>query len=930
MRTLRIALPPVTVVLGWLCASAAPAIAQDGDIIYRGGFDPRPKAHMQREWEFYSQQRGTGTVQDDGQGQDTCALGECESINADSNAGAFTAIFSNETGKTYWASAALQAGFPSDRSVVGAEYRQAMYFRRTDDVAEITMKIRSAELFLADGSGLSDEQCPPSRHDAEPSDPDWCGEFLGALTTFDITTRPDMFVDRSHDIEIQRTAAVAHLWGSSEQGWHFRASKLLGADEAPWAAFSWDPEETANTAEYVLPPPHSVTVPIDHIGVGETVLLQIELRVVAINKLAESTASAYFRDPLDLGDIEIETLGFEPAEGYVDYFPGYKALPEAECDGPTDPSAGQISLAGPALYYPESPGNNALVEVTRSGGSRGDVSVRLQTVAGSAEFGEDFQRIDTVVKFADGEAGSQVGEIALVHDDVAEPDEAFTVRLTDPRGCASLGPQSSMTINILDDDTVPDGPLTYSVGGNVGGLMGLGLELGQGFFDRLTIAADGPFTFAGELEDGSEYGVDIKVQPAHPAQHCSVDRGSGEIDANDVVDVDVTCETPVISPSLDSEFGVDGRPTDTLGSPVGVDFQSDGKIVVAGGAAVRRYQQTGVLDTTFGDGGETRPDPFFPESYDAMIVVPDDKTVVVGERSRDFVVRRLNADGSVDSTFGLDGLMTIDFAGGVDRADDIARQSDGKLVIVGLAQQSGENDFGIARLLSDGSLDTTFDGDGIKAIDISGAGDIASAVALQSDGKIVLSGRTAETGTEEPDIGLVRLNADGTLDSAFGTGGIVRDLTPDLWDQPYDLVIQPDGKLVVAGLRYGIDMTVEVARYNSDGTPDTSFGTAGRVSDFRFGPDEAALALAIQNDGKLVLGGYKTTGGLHRDFAVGRLVSSGAPDQTFGVGGQVTVDFFGGDDGVTALAIDSLGRIVAAGYAENVFRPRLGLVRIAP
>lgn len=271
----------------------------------------------------------------------------------------------------------------------------------------------------------------------------------------------------------------------------------------------------------------------------------------------------------------------------------------------------------------------------------------------------------------------------------------------------------------------------------------------------------------------------------------------------------------------------------------------------------------------------------------------------------------------LDLTFGAQGKTVSDFTGGADVAQAMAVQADGKIVVAGSAVNTAtaDTDFGLARYNSDGTLDASF-GDGGKVItDIAGLGDTVWAIALQADGKIVVAGQSF-TATNF-DFALARYNSDGTLDASFGDGGKVLTDFIGNEDIAFALLILPDGKLVVAGHTADElnDLDFALARFHADGSLDTSFGKAGKVITDFFESDDQAFALARQADGKLVAAGAAINpDAALGSFALARYDSDGALDATFN-GGKVIATFDGGSL-VNALAIQADGKIVAAGVAE--------------
>ncbi|KOV26176.1 hypothetical protein ADK60_21620 [Streptomyces sp. XY431] len=274
----------------------------------------------------------------------------------------------------------------------------------------------------------------------------------------------------------------------------------------------------------------------------------------------------------------------------------------------------------------------------------------------------------------------------------------------------------------------------------------------------------------------------------------------------------------------------------------------------------------------------------------------------------------LAAPGDLDPAFGTGGRTTTDFGGGADEARGVVVQADGRIVVAGYA--GAGDDFALARYNADGSLDTGFGTGGKVTTDFAGGSDEARGLALQADGRIVAVGRS-----EVPEGGVgwfsvARYNTDGSLDTGFGTGGKVTvDFGTGGADDAFGAAVQGDGRIVVAGLTGG---DFALARLNADGSLDSGFDTDGKViTDFDDGAD-AARAVAVQSDGKIVAAGYTGSGAGNYDFALARYTPSGAPDTGFSSDGKVATTF-GGVEFAHAVALQPDGKIVAAGYTGNDF-----------
>jgi uncharacterized delta-60 repeat protein len=293
----------------------------------------------------------------------------------------------------------------------------------------------------------------------------------------------------------------------------------------------------------------------------------------------------------------------------------------------------------------------------------------------------------------------------------------------------------------------------------------------------------------------------------------------------------------------------------------GLAVQPDGKILVAGLAfdafdvaapergLVLRLNPNGSLDSGFGTDGVVDPPGV---AFRKVRLQADGKIVLVGQtrelRAPDFLVARLNADGSFDTTLGGDGIVTTNVFG-IDFGTDVAVQADGKIVVVGAIDNDGSRgDWGVLRYNPDGTLDPTFGGDGIVQTDFGGSqtgSDVAWAVALQGDGHLVAAGQGRLEGGG-PSCSLARYNPDGTLDPTFDGDG---KLMFGTCASARGLGLQQNGKIVVAG-------DSALVRRNPDGTPDAGFGTSGAVTT----PVSGLAALTIEASGRILVAGQNSTG----------------------------------------------------------------------
>ena len=386
---------------------------------------------------------------------------------------------------------------------------------------------------------------------------------------------------------------------------------------------------------------------------------------------------------------------------------------------------------------------------------------------------------------------------------------------------------------------------------------------------------------------------------------------------------------------LDTSFGGDGIVTTDIGSDEdgqSVAIQSDGKIVVSGGSggdfAVVRYNTDGSLDTSFGIGGIVTTDiDSNNDTSMAVAIQPDGKLVVAGSSSngsnKNFAVVRYNTDGSLDTSFDDDGIVTTDFGDTDGSGWGLLFQSDGKILVTGEFFNSLDQDFAVVRYNTDGSLDTSFGSGGIVTTDFGNTDEGGWSSAIQDDGKILVAG--SSTANTDTDFAIARYNTDGSLDTSFGSGGIViTDLGSDV-DVCDDVTIQDDGKIVAAGVfDYNNDGHFAVVRYNTDGSLDTSFGTGGLVTT-DIGTGDWAYYVGIQADGKIIVTGDSHNGS-NSDFAVVRYNADGSLDTSFGQSG-IVADSANSDESGYAGAIQADGKIVIAGSSYNGSNTDFALAR---
>ncbi len=278
------------------------------------------------------------------------------------------------------------------------------------------------------------------------------------------------------------------------------------------------------------------------------------------------------------------------------------------------------------------------------------------------------------------------------------------------------------------------------------------------------------------------------------------------------------------------------------------------------------------------------------------------------------------APGSPDLTFNGSGTAIAPVGPGGGVAFAVAAGPDDEVVAGGYAQDPANpnaRDMAVARWLADGSLDQGFGDGGVVVTRISEAFDVVRAVAVQDDGSIVAAGY-ARPGTHY-DLAIVRYLPDGSLDASFGDAGIVL-VSFDVWmDQAHGIAIQPDGRIVVAGqARIGSVNDVVLVRALPDGTLDPSFGDGGMVSTKVGSSNDAARALTLDGEGRILVAGFTAEGvGQRHDAFVLRYLTDGSLDPAFADTGIARMEIGDGNNIARGVAVDSAGRILVSGYGDN-------------
>lgn len=401
--------------------------------------------------------------------------------------------------------------------------------------------------------------------------------------------------------------------------------------------------------------------------------------------------------------------------------------------------------------------------------------------------------------------------------------------------------------------------------------------------------------------------------------------------------------------ALDPTFGIGGKVTTVVGTGsaeiTGIALQklhgkNGQKYVVSGTASngsdldfvVARYNQDGTLDPSFGTGGLTQTN--IGTGNDAtwgLGIQHDGKIVVAGYayngRFKNFAVVRYTVDGDLDTTFGSGGKVLTAIGPGSSVGRAIALDHD-RIIVGGYSARkaldtpggrvaaSATDTFTVVRYDSNGNLDGSFGDGGIVTFSsIPEVSRVHGEMLVNEDGQLIAGG-VLEADEVKYDVLTVRFNDDGTLDSSFGSGGMVTTRIGPKDDVPLSSALQEDGKILQAGYSTTAVQNFMVVRHNADGSPDTSFGVNGAVvTPFADGALSAVRGVALQEDGKIVALGR--AGGTKLEFAVARYTSAGELDTTF-AGGTVLTDFGTGSDKGNAVLIYKR-RIIGGGVSGPRF-----------
>jgi uncharacterized delta-60 repeat protein len=607
--------------------------------------------------------------------------------------------------------------------------------------------------------------------------------------------------------------------------------------------------------------PRTYAVDLSSIEVGAQFHVHIEAFAHAYNQIAgppselRTAAGAYmnFEAPGGGGGggAMLESTGLEPVATQDVPDPPPLVIPPSCVPGPSN--SGTLQFSRTSYTTRETENDPPTVTVTRVGGTNGVVTAVFTTSNGSATENADYEPVLATVFFGDGDDEPRVAQIPIIEDSIAETNETVQLTLSQPGACGSLGSQDTATLTIVDNDTLPGPSGIDETFGDLGkaALRGFG-----GDRSGMALQPDGKVIMVGGT---------------------FTDFIMARFNANG---------------SIDADFGDNGKVTTNIfGSDASlpqeanaVAVQRDGKIVVAGSAtiprpdgrtaiALVRYNSDGSIDTSFnGTGFAFGPTFIFGRAF-AVAIDSRDRIVVAGDTfkpsttdSSDFIVARFNANGTVDSSFNQGaGFNVTDINGVANEGHGLEVLADDSLIVSGFAPIRVSNVNGttivsdplgaVVKYQENGFVDQTFGAAGRVAL----PGDnVGRGLAVQSDGRIVLAGSIAigTFPTQVNRFALMRLLANGTVDTSFGDGGRVQTSLTDRGDEALGVALQADGKIVAGGRSNGgLNSNFAVARYDRDGDLDTGFSEDGKLTIDFFGSDDIAENVAIQSDGKIVLGG---------------------------------------------------------------------------
>ncbi len=374
--------------------------------------------------------------------------------------------------------------------------------------------------------------------------------------------------------------------------------------------------------------------------------------------------------------------------------------------------------------------------------------------------------------------------------------------------------------------------------------------------------------------------------------------------------------------------------TGTFSTTLKLDYKSGSSNLSVTLSLTGNSQTPGVSDTSFGTSGSmlfpytVSTSPSMDDVVFAMKQDSAGKIVAVGSTynnsgtpaHNDIAITRLNADGTLDTSFNSTGKNKVDF-GFTDGARAVAIQGDGKILVGGFAYVSSKFRFAILRLLDNGSLDNTFGTSGSTTTAFT-SGAQAMSMVLTSSGKAVLAGTAVNT--TKSTFALAKYKTNGTIDNSFGNSGkVFTTFTGSTFDSIQSVVEDPTQGLIVAGYSTISSLNkLALAKYSSNGSLDISFGNAGTLLPSYPGNEAVANAMTLDTSNNIYITGKSTTSG-NDNVLVMKFTNTGATDNSFGTMGAVVLDLGSSQDQGTGISIDSVGRILISAKSTNAVLIRL-------
>ncbi len=424
--------------------------------------------------------------------------------------------------------------------------------------------------------------------------------------------------------------------------------------------------------------------------------------------------------------------------------------------------------------------------------------------------------------------------------------------------------------------------------------------------------------------DGADMGADASGEVGGDASDAGSDATGAEVSTGP-------------SGALDPSFGTGGLvtydPSTSEDQTEAIALQGDGKLAVTGYVmnasggtdfALARFDRSGALDTSFGTGGLVTLDTAYSDFAADVVLASDGKIILLGNGDAP-IAARFTAAGALDTTFATKGWETIALPKSKDTIRKAVATPDGHLVGVGITSPTSSTfDTIFVSLSSDGSLDSTFGTGGLVTPFPGTKNNLSRALVRGSDGSLYAAGNAGKN------VLATKLGAHGAVDLSYGTSGLA-SATLSATASTWAAALQSDGKLVIAA-NSGSPLGISLIRLNAAGQLDATFGTGGIASTTKSGVDLQAYAIALQPDGKIVVAGFTDIGDAGR-FVVLRYTASGVLDTAFGSSGDgtATAAFPAPNHGdfAIALALRPEGPIVVGGYRYLEATPSTGSANAA-